>query len=190
MRLAALVLAVTVAASCSRPAEITWRETAQLVEGLPAAASEDEAAAPTPENEAAAQPTHHFFIAEGEAPRGSTLSLWGFKISGGSGDVGAFRAAIPGDVDLALEVQADGETTTLMQLVRRYAFENPILGLHTPLPETSAEWIACGAPLSSALLIYHPMRDDLAVTVLGFAHGAPGEDGAIYCGARSFHIPQ
>ena len=186
MRVAALFCALALTISCSQPARISWLETAQLAEGAPPAdAAEGEAAAPS------AAPTHRFFIGEGEAPAGATLNVWAFKIESNEGQIGAFHVATPSEPDLGAEVFVDGRTQPLSELVRSRSFENPLIGLYSVLPETSADFIPCsGRPLTHAVSIYHPYRADLAITVFGFADGAPGQDGALYCGARSFHIPQ
>jgi hypothetical protein len=192
MRFALLICALAFTASCSQPAPINWLETARLVEGAPvieAAPAEGEAAPPVTTTTPAA--THAFLIGEGPAPEGVTLNVWAFKIEGADGDVGAFRAAVPSEPNFTAELLVDGARMPLMQLVRQHAIENPLIGLYTALPETRTEWIPCsGRPLSHAVLVYHPFRADLALTVLGFADGAPGEENAIYCGARAFHIPQ
>ncbi|HVK80930.1 MAG TPA: hypothetical protein VM915_09965, partial [Verrucomicrobiae bacterium] len=107
------------------------------------------------------------------------------------GQVGAFHVATPSEPDFNAEIFVEGQTQPLSALVRTHSIENPLVGLYNVLPETNADFIPCsGRPLTHAVLVYHPFRADLAISVLGFADGAPGEDGAIYCGARSFHIPQ
>lgn len=191
MRFAALICALAFTASCSQPAQINWLETARLVEGAPVVegAPTETEATPAPTEPAAA--THAFLIGEGPAPEGVTLNVWAFKIEGADGDVGAFRAVVPSEPNFTAEILVEGARTPLMQLVRQHSIENPLIGLYMALPETRADWIPCsGRPLSHAVLVYHPFRADLALTALGFADGAPGDENAIYCGARTFHIPQ
>ncbi|HEX8900865.1 hypothetical protein [Vitreimonas sp.] len=193
MRIAALLCALAFVASCSQPVHVNWLETAQLVEGAPAIEASTETTETQTPAEAAppTQPTHRFFIGEGDAPVGATLNVWAFKIESNEGQVGAFHVATPSEPDFNAEVFVDGQAQPLFALVRAHSIENPLVGLYRALPGTSADFIPCsGRPLTHAVFVYHPFRADLAISVFGFAAGAPGEDGAIYCGMRSFHIPQ
>ena len=196
MRVAALLCALAFVVSCSRPVQVNWLETAQLVEGAPvieapAETTEEAAPAAAAPPAQAPQPTHRFFIGEGEAPDGATLNVWAFKIESNEGRVGAFHVATPSEPDFNAEIFVDDQTQPLSALVRARSIENPLAGLYDVLPETSIDFIPCsGRPLTHAVFVYHPFRADLAISVLGFADGAPGADGAIYCGTRSFYIPQ